>query len=98
MGFDRLIRATYFELQLETFLVGQDPSLSSNVLILPDGTVSIEDEASANLGRPAGIVIPSQVSSIGEHAIEGSSVVLVAQSGSYAETWAVEHNMNYRTE
>ncbi len=55
----------------------------------------IERGAFAGLTNVDEIIIPDSVTSIAADAFEGSSVTLIVTSGSYAETWAIDHGMDH---
>ncbi|MBR1685767.1 MAG: leucine-rich repeat protein [Clostridia bacterium] len=65
-------------------------------VIIPQGTVSIEALAFAQMTSLEQIVIPASVTSIADNALEGSSqATLVVYPGTAGETYAQEHQMNY---
>ncbi len=68
-----------------------DPS----IFILPSSTTEIAARAFAGLEDVDVIVIPEAVTQIAANAFEGSAVTLSVKAGSYAETWAIEHEAAY---
>lgn len=69
-------------------------------LILPEGVTSIGDQAFAYCYGLTEITIPGSVTSIGDSAFKTCSsekaVVLMVESGSYAEQYAREHKLEYK--
>ena len=72
-------------------------SAPSAVLTLPASLTAIESEAFAGLTVDV-IVIPATVQSIAPDAFSDTGAVLSVTAGSYAENWAKEHQIQYRTE
>ncbi|MBQ9061812.1 MAG: leucine-rich repeat protein [Eubacterium sp.] len=63
---------------------------------IPEGTLRIGDYAFANCLYLSTIVIPASVAEIGEYSFENTNVVLYVVKNSYAEKWAIDHDIDYR--
>ncbi len=62
--------------------------------IVKDGTLTIAESA-FSLINISGIIIPDSVEFIGESAFYNSYVIIYCNSGSYAESYAIENDISY---
>ena len=69
--------------------------IGNNRVIVPESTKIIENEAFANLPDVDIIELPSGLESIADNAFDGSVIIIIAPEGSYAETWANNHNIPF---
>ena len=65
----------------------------ANTIIIPNSTETIESQAFANLPGIDNIVIPNSVISISDDAFLNNNIIVIAPANSYAEKWAVEHQI-----
>ena len=77
------------------FEITDPDDLPASTLTLPARAKAIESEAFADLGMRVRIVVSSRVTSIADDAFRGTDAVLVVPSGSYAHTWAIEHDVYF---
>ena len=76
-----------------------DFCLSLTSIILPDGVTEIGKDAFAYCEKLASVTIPQSVTAIGQGAFKACPALTIhAPAGSYAETYAKEHNIPFVAE
>ena len=82
---------------LETIETGAFENSGFRYVALPVGTAEIQSRTFANCETLKAVEIPATVTSIAGDAFDGAAnVVLYVQAGSYAESYAIEHELQYK--